>query len=979
MKRILISCTVLLSISVLALTILYPYFNTTAEKDFPLEGSEPDMPSFLKNKGDKEEFMLRRMEQLGLKRGIDKNKPLPDPKIRQTAIAKMEQQEKSLAAQPESDERNSLMEAWTPIGPAPIPNGQVEGLEETAVSGRVSAIAVHPTNPNIVYVGTASGGLYRTTNGGTNWTPLMDNALSLAIGAVAIAPSQPETVYIGTGDSNVAVNSFFGVGIYRIDNASSASPTITGPLNKNSAGTDVFTGRGISKILVHPTNPATIFAATNIGTSGIGGYNTQGAPLPNMGIYRSINATANNPTFAYIGPQPPGGNNFPDVRDIIIDPLNPNLMVANMAATHGGGGLYTSTNALTAFPTFSQNQVFNTTNNSFNDITAELAIHHTDPAQPNPTIYAATGNGGGRVLRSTDSGRTWTQQIVNNFCGAQCFYDIAIAVDPTDAERVYLGGDPTLVFGISNTGGRSFTPSDDGLHADTHVIAIAPSNRNIIYIGTDGGISKSIDRGSNWTSLNNESFSATQFMSIAVHPTDANFTIGGTQDNGTNFYQPQGAWTRINAGDGGYAVIDQNATDTTNVRMYHTHFNNGGLQGYSTVSDTTRAINFQWAFRGCHVAGATTNGITCNGAVNFYAPLEQGPGNPNTIYFGTDRLYRSADGGLNHAVVSQNPITAGVPISAIGISPQNDNVRIVGQNNGGIWGTTTGTPPPPAQPTLNNLDPTNTVPNNYIARAVIDPNNANTAYVTLSAFGVANVWKTTNLNNNPAPTWSSAAGSGSSGLPRIPVSAFMVDPANSNTLYAGTDIGVFISSNGGASWTAFGTGFPRVPVFDMAITNDRKLRIATHGRGMWEITLASAPQPRITIGDVSLNEGNSGTTAFNFNVMLSSASSQTITVNFATDSGSASAASGDYVSKTGTLTFSPGETSKTVTILVNGDTSIEGDENFYVMLSNPINAIIGDGQGNGIIVNDDTQISINDVSLSEGNSGTTAFNFNVTL
>ncbi|MDQ4122089.1 MAG: DUF5050 domain-containing protein [Acidobacteriota bacterium] len=137
--------------------------------------------------------------------------------------------------------------------------------------------------------------------------------------------------------------------------------------------------------------------------------------------------------------------------------------------------------------------------------------------------------------------------------------------------------------------------------------------------------------------------------------------------------------------------------------------------------------------------------------------------------------------------------------------------------------------------------------------------------------------------------------------------------------------------------------------------------------------------PRITIGDVSSNEGHSGTTGFNFNVTLSRPSGQMIMVDFATDSGSASAAGGDYVSRIGTLTFNPNETSKTITILVNGDISIEGDEVFYVMLSNPINAIFTDRQGNGTIVNDDTQISINDVSLNEGNSGITAFNFTATL
>src|SRR5262249_36207012 len=150
-------------------------------------------------------------------------------------------------------------------------------------------------------------------------------------------------------------------------------------------------------------------------------------------------------------------------------------------------------------------------------------------------------------------------------------------------------------------GGTNFAPSQTSLHADSHAIAIFPGNPNIMYEGNDGGIFRSADGGVNWTSLNTAGFNATQFESIAVHPTDPNFTIGGTQDNGTPFLQPNGTWTRADFGDGGFSAIDQNAANTTNVTMYHTYFNQtNNLVGFARVLSTTCASDAQWSFNGIY-------------------------------------------------------------------------------------------------------------------------------------------------------------------------------------------------------------------------------------------------------------------------------------------------------------------------------------------------------------------------------------------
>ncbi len=789
-------------------TILALFFFVQSQSSFGQ--NDPDMPNFPGNTMTKEEFMILRSEAIGVRRGIIKDTPF-NPMDRILAIRKMEDQERILAL------NHAPQVAWTEIGPNPIPNGQVVSGSQLAVSGRTIAIAVHPTNANIVYVGTAQGGLYRTTDGGTTWTPLLDNALSLAIGSVAISPSQPETIYVGTGEPNFSSDSYFGVGIYRIDNASSPTPTITGPLGSSS-----FNGRSVSKIVVHPTDPATIFVSS---TSGVGGIRSAAtSPVPNVGVYRSTNATAASPTFTQIGVLASPNNNI-SVRDIAIDPSNANILLANLVAN--GGGIYRSANALAATPTWASIVTFSSTSTS--GLTAEFAAIHPG-ADANATFYLATGNNtvvtnAGRVLKSTDGGATFSQINAVNFCNPQCFYNIAVDVDPTNVNNVYIGGTGANTFSRSTNGGTTFTPVQDNLHTDSHVIAVAPSSPTTIYYGSDGGIYKSTNSGTTWTSLNNATFRATQFMGIAVHPTDFNFTIGGTQDNGTEYRNTSGTWTRSDFGDGGYAVIDQNAVNTTNVNMYHTYFNSTTLAGYGVASLST-VTEGGWTFRGCN--GISGNGIVCPTTVNFYAPLERGPGNPNSIYYGADRLYRSVDLGVNNATVSQTFTSA---ISAIGIAPSNDNVRIIGRNDGGLFGTTTGSA------VLTDLDAGNTVPNSTIVRTVVAPSDVNTAYVTLSVFNVVNVWKTTNLNN-ANPTWTAAAGSGGTALPLVPVNAIVVAPTNSSKVFAGTDIGVYYSADGGATWNPFGTGLPRVAVFGMAITAGNVLRIATHGRGMWEITLS---------------------------------------------------------------------------------------------------------------------------------------------
>src|SRR6185437_4885935 len=266
--------------------------------------NDPDRPQFSQGIVNQAEYMRRRDEWVNIKLGMEPGKPY-DPSIRENAVMEMKAQEEKM----QEDVRKGLVSphvlsstGWINIGPFPLANGQTNTVE-VPTSGRTIAIAVHPTNPDIVYVGAAQGGLYRSLNGGQTWTQLFDTADSQVIGAIAIAPSNPEIVYVGTGENGQCGSGCYaGVGVYRIDNASTTAD-LTGPINplrnyndsgNNPVSTNIFTGRAISKILVTPNDPSIIFVATASAIVGNVNQSPGGGTVPPTGlrgIYRLGSAT----------------------------------------------------------------------------------------------------------------------------------------------------------------------------------------------------------------------------------------------------------------------------------------------------------------------------------------------------------------------------------------------------------------------------------------------------------------------------------------------------------------------------------------------------------------------------------------------------------------------------------------------------------------------------------------------------------------
>jgi len=461
---------------------------------------------------DREKYLLERDEYIARKRGIEPGRPF-DPTLRGRAIEQMERQEKNsrLESIVNGDLTPASGGAWTPIGPLTLPNGVLSDSGPT--SGRVTAIAVVPGS-STVYIGTAQGGVWRSVNGGT-WTSIFDNAQTQAVGALAVAPSSPTTLYVGTGEFNSCGDCFFGVGLYRIDNADTTA-TLSGPINppipSGSPSYNVFSGRSITKILVHPTDPATIWVSTANGIGG-SGANALGS-LPTIaprGVFRSNNATSLNPTFTKLTVNTDSSFDTPgtgdaDISDMVMQPgTSDNILVGVIGRQTGLGGIYRTTNGTAATPAFTQVYSAASTGTrislAINKVGSVVTAYAATSETPSLGSCTTTANSG-LIRKQADpfnSSSTWTTQLAGGagFCAGQCSYDMAIAVDPNDANHVYIGGATSLLCGFlvgkSTDGGDTFVADSSGLHIDEHALVFDSSGN--IFAGNDGG---SLERCAEW-------------------------------------------------------------------------------------------------------------------------------------------------------------------------------------------------------------------------------------------------------------------------------------------------------------------------------------------------------------------------------------------------------------------------------------------------------------------------------------------------
>ena len=757
-----------------------------------------------------------------------------------------------------------------------------EQLGPGNIGGRTRVVLFEPGRPSTMYIAGVAGGLWKSTNAGANWVPLSDLAPNIAVNSGVVDRSNPQRLWIGTGEGYFNVDAVRGAGIFVSNN---------GGLDFTQLPSTAPSATNINFLFVNdlaqsPSDPQGLYAATN------------------TGLWRSLDAGATwtqviDANAATVGGNPathfggcfdiavrPGTASTDDVLvscgSFLVFPSNVGAVYRNTDAL--GAGTWTSTLA-------EQNQ-------------ARTSLAHA-PSDPQ-VVYAlatsgaqdATSDGLLAVYRSNDGGATWVPRRVNDGSNAndnllltnpvvarltecgfapaganlflnQGWYDNVIAVDPTNPDRVWAGG---IDLFRSDDGGQTwgtasywwFSPDDPNYaHADHHAIVFHPdfdgTTNRTVYVGNDGGVQRSDNAtaavGTNasdtpqnsvcgqqnlpevtWTSLNN-GYSVTQFYHGTVYPDSRSF-FGGTQDNGTLRRQPpQGAnqWQELLGGDGAYVAVspaDPNVVYAANTDISIQKSTNGG----NTFVDA--------------VAGINDSGL-------FINPFAMDPNAPDTLWTSGRQLWRTTDGAANWTAASTAlstaaPFNAGHRHSAQSIAPGDSDFVVVGTNQGQILrntaassatGATAWTASRPRSGFVGDI-----AFNAAEATLPADQRTVIAVYATFNPLSnpnvAAHVWRST----DGGQTWTGIDGTGSARIPNVPVHTAVIDPTwpNGERIFVGTDIGVFVTIDGGETWLRENTGAANTVVEELVLqrnpaTGDLELFAFTHGRSVYRSTVAAFP------------------------------------------------------------------------------------------------------------------------------------------
>lgn len=701
--------------------------------------------------------------------------------------------------------RTANTPVWKSLGPQPVNTPYTDPV----VSGRVTAIAINPSNLNTIYLGGAQGGVWQSTNAGKNWKSVTDGQPSLAIGSVVLDPSNPSTVYAGTGEENFSGDSYYGAGILKSTDGGTTWTQYCGPFC-GPVGGDGYYGGGarIGTIAVDPVNPQILLAAV--------------ALLNADGIYRS---TDGGQTWTQVLSGNPG-------TAVIFDPTG-GFAYAALGNSFSGGieGVYVSTDSGQSWAADNGTGAHSLPLTNAGRIV--LAMAQSSPK----TLYAGVANVNDGSLvgmyKTTNGGSSWSALTsIPDYCTPQCYYDNVISVSPANPNVVFAGGAFAVTLVRSLNGGKAWSTLQSAqnggfVHADTHALAFTSDGKKL-FVGNDGGAySTSQVTAANpaFTALNS-TLSITQFYpGLSVNTSASTFAIGGTQDNGTEIYSGVPTWNQVTCGDGGYTAIDSVVPST----LYAT------CQEIFIEKSTSGGGSSSWQ--------EAINGIDQSDRVDFIPPLAMDPEKTQTLYFGTYRVYQTIDGASTWTAISPDltngPSFWGV-VTSIAVAPSNSNTVYAGTGDSNVQVTTNANAG--AGATWTNVTGSGQLPLRVITQVAVDPIVSTTAYVTFSGFTgfgdeLGHVLRTVNGGGS----WSDISGN----LPNTPVNSIVINPARSAEIFVGTDVGVFYSANSGASWTSLTNGLPTVAVLGLTYDqHTRTLWASTHGRGVWDLKITFATPAR---------------------------------------------------------------------------------------------------------------------------------------
>ena len=676
------------------------------------------------------------------------------------------------------------------------------------MGGRITAIDAVNKDSRIVYVGTAGGGIWKSTSGGSYWKPVFDKN-SQSIGALTVDQKNPSVIWAGTGESNMRNSVSIGTGLYKSTDE-----------GENWVKVGLDSTEHISRVAIDPSDGNTVYVAV------------PGAlwnDSPHRGLYKTTDGGKTWNKVFYV-----------DVKtgcaEVLIDPKNSKTIYASTwefrrkpyAFASGGKncGIYKSTDGGATWKKLSNGLP----TGEYGRVAMTLA-----PSDPN-NLFAIVEAKQTSLFLSTDSGESWKEQSSNNNVAGRPFYFSVIAVDPTNPKRVYR---PAWSFSISDDGGRSFTEASFAggwVHSDHHALWINPANTSQMYLGTDGGVYLSLDKGNNWIFINN--IPVSMFYHVQIDNANPYNVYGGLQDNGSWVTASQsiggienGDWKNVGGGDGFWVQPDPLDKDIVYSEYQGGHAFRINIKTNEYADIQPQALAGESKLR-----------------YNWNTPIYISPTNPNALYMGAQFLYKSLNRGItwtkkspdlttNDPLKQKQEESGGITVDnssaenhctifTISESPLDENYIFVGTDDGNIQVSTDAC----KTWTKINQNIKGIPPQIWVSSIEPSRFDKNTVYVTLDnhMYGDMNTYAA--VSKDLGKTWTVMTGSDVKGGYAHKIKEDLI---NRNLLFLGAEFGLYVSIDGGKEWTLFNAKVPPVAVRDIQIhpgTND--LVLGTHGRGI---------------------------------------------------------------------------------------------------------------------------------------------------